>query len=79
MRRVSMVWRKVFVFPSRPKASGRAPTERIANGEDLHPRGDISGGEHRPCLQFGSMLFGDTVDHDIHERAVTDEVSQEAH
>ena len=23
------------------------------------------------------MLFGDTVDHDIHERAVTDEVSRE--
>ena len=77
MRRVSTVWRKVFVFPSRPKAIVGPPAERIAHGEDLHPRGDISGGERCPCLQLGSMLFGDTVDHDIHKRAVTDEVGRE--
>ena len=56
---------------------GGAPAERIAHGEDFHPGRDISGGEGRPCLQFGSMRFGDTVKHDIHERAVTDEVGGE--
>ena len=56
---------------------GGAPAEWIADSEDFHPRGGISSGERCSCLQFGSMRFGDTVDHDIHERAVTDEVGRE--